>query len=84
MILCRMPKLVEKIAKFLAEYDYDDEVSFSKFLKRHGGSYTQEEFLIFLKRRYEVIYRLESPNCSPSDNTSQNEGMINGGTSSSR
>jgi hypothetical protein len=54
-----MPNLVEQIAKF--ESEYDEEVSFSKFLKRHGGTYTQDDFVKFLRARYKRINRLDHP-----------------------
>jgi hypothetical protein len=54
-----MPNLVEKIVKF--ESAYDEEVSLSKFIKRHGGTYTQDDFLEFLRIRYERINMLDHP-----------------------
>ena len=57
-----MPQIIEQIAKFEAKYG--DEVVLSNFLKRHGTSYTQEELINFLKRRYEIINLRESPGYS--------------------
>ena len=54
-----MPQLIERIAKL--ERQYNDEIAFSKFLKLHGDSYTEEEFITFLRRRYELINLREHP-----------------------
>jgi len=56
-----MKDIIEQIADFEREYEYEDEVVFSKFLKRHGEEYTREDFLKFLKKRYEVINRFNNP-----------------------
>ena len=56
-----MKNLIERIADFEKEYEYEEEVVFSKFLKSHGENYTREEFLDFLKKRYEVINRFNDP-----------------------
>ncbi len=56
-----MKDLIEQITDFEKEYKYEEEVVFSKFLKRHGEDYTREEFLKFLKKRYEVINKFNDP-----------------------
>lgn len=54
-----MPELIKRIVTF--EREYDEEVVFSKFLKRYGTSYSQEDFIKFLRLRYELINLYESP-----------------------
>jgi len=54
-------ELIQQIADMEAEYEYEEEVVMSKFLKKHGHEYSQEEFLKFLKKRYEVINKFNGP-----------------------
>lgn len=56
-----MKDIIQQIADLEREYDYEEEVVFSKFLKRHGEEYSREEFLKFLKKRYEVINKYNDP-----------------------
>ena len=56
-----MKELIDQIAKFEIEYEYEEEVVFSKFLKRNGENYSQEQFLEFLRKRYELINRFNGP-----------------------
>ena len=56
-----MKDIIQQIADLEREYDYEEEVVFSKFLKRHGEEYTREDFLKFLKKRYEVINKYNDP-----------------------
>lgn len=56
-----MKDLIKRITDFETEYEYEDEVVFSKFLKRHKGDYSQEDFIKFLRKRYEVINKVNDP-----------------------
>jgi len=56
-----MKDIIQQIADLEREYDYEEEVVFSKFLKRHGEEYSREDFLKFLKKRYEVINKYNDP-----------------------
>ena len=53
--------LIRLVAKIEEEYDYDEEVALSKFLKKHGDNYSQEEFINFLKKRYKIINETQDP-----------------------
>ena len=53
--------LIKLIAEIETEYEYEEEIVFSKFLKKHGEKYTPEQFLEFLKKRYEVINKYHAP-----------------------
>lgn len=44
-----------------AEHDYDEDIILSKFIKKHGEEYSQEEFIKFLKKRYRVINKFHDP-----------------------
>lgn len=47
--------IIAQIARMEREYDYDEEIVFSKFLKKYGENYSQVEFIKFLRKRYKVI-----------------------------
>ena len=49
------------IAQIEQEYDYDEDIVLSKFIKKHGQDYSQEDFLKFLKKRYEIINKFHDP-----------------------
>ena len=53
--------LIRMIAKMEEEYDYDEDIVLSKFIKKHGENYSKEDFIKFLKRRYEVINKFNDP-----------------------
>lgn len=53
--------LIEAITKLEEDYEIDAKVMFSKFLKKYGDNYTQEQFLEFLKKRYETMNKYDSP-----------------------
>ena len=53
--------IIQLISQIELEYDYDEDIVFSKFVKKHGENYTREEFLKFLRRRYEVINKYNNP-----------------------
>ena len=57
----REKDLISLIAQIESEYEYDEEIVFSKFLKKYGADYTQEDFLKFLRKRYTVINKFHSP-----------------------
>lgn len=48
-------ELINRISQIEADYEYDRDLLFSKFVKQHGENYSKEEFLKFLRRRYQVI-----------------------------
>lgn len=54
-------ELIQQITDIETEYDYEEEVVMSKFLKKHGHNYSQEDLLKFLRKRYEVINRFNGP-----------------------
>ena len=63
MIQCVMRDTIDSIDHIShLESENDAEVSLSKFMKRHGTDYSQQEFIDFLKKRYEAINRFNSPN----------------------
>ena len=53
--------LIQLISQIELEYDYDEDIVFSKFVKKHGENYSREEFLKFLRRRYAVINKFHNP-----------------------
>ena len=56
-----MKDIVEQIADLEAEYEYEEVGVFSKLVKSHGGKYTQDELIGFLKKRYEAINKFNDP-----------------------
>ena len=59
-----MKDLIQQIADLENEYDDEANVIFSKFLKRYGENYTQDEFLEFLRMRYEAINKSDGPDAA--------------------
>ena len=57
----REKDLITLIARIETEYKYEEEIVFSKFLKKHGEDYSSEEFINFLRKRYEIINRYHLP-----------------------
>ena len=53
--------LVKLISEIETEYEYDEEIVFSKFVKKYGENYTRVHFLEFLKKRYEIINKFHAP-----------------------
>lgn len=56
-----MGKLADEITAMEAKNPYDRELIFSKFLKEHGENYSQEDFILFLRKRYEAINLISAP-----------------------
>lgn len=56
-----MRDLIEHVEAWEIAHRYDADAIFSKFLKKHGDTYTQEELLRFLKARYEAINKADGP-----------------------
>ena len=63
--------LVKLISEIETEYEYDEEIVFSKFVKKYGENYTREQFLEFLKKRYEIINKFMHLNNLPSPDYSR-------------
>lgn len=53
--------LIRMVVDIEAEHDYDEDIILSKFIKKHGEEYSQEEFIKFLKKRYRVINKFHDP-----------------------
>ena len=49
--------LIGLVVKIEKEYVYDEDIVLSKFIKKYGEGYSQEEFLQFLKRRKSILMR---------------------------
>ena len=58
MIEKSLKRLLAEIEK---EYNIEAEVEVRKFLDKYGENYTQEQFLEFLKNKYEIINRANAP-----------------------
>lgn len=52
--------IISLLAKMEDDYNYDDDIVFSKFVKKYGEDYSENDFLKFLKRRYEVINKFNA------------------------
>ena len=57
--------LIDQIAEI--ETEYDSEIVFSKFVKKYGENYSREDFVKFLKERYETINKFNSPDRDKKD-----------------
>lgn len=53
--------LVKLISDIETEYLYKEEITFSKFVKNCGENYSREDFIKFLKKRYRIINKYNSP-----------------------
>lgn len=62
MIQCGMKQknLIRTISNIEREYDYEENIVFGKFVEEHGEGYSKEEFIKFLRRRYEIINRFHA------------------------
>ena len=52
--------IISLLAKMEDDYNYDDDIVFSKFVKKYSEDYSENDFLKFLKRRYEVINKFNA------------------------
>ena len=53
--------IVKLISDIETKVLYEEEITFSKFFKKYGENYSREDFIKFLKRRYQIINKYNVP-----------------------
>lgn len=59
-----MKQLIDEMEEWEIANKYDRDKEISKFLKKHGEDYTQEELIKFLRERYQYINKINGPDHS--------------------